>query len=72
MSQTKPHSLNSGRQGSDNRTPGYARDTKLRRVGGSLGVTLPREALNFLGYKEGQVLTVTFEGGAIQLRPSVS
>lgn len=43
--------------------------TKVRAIGNSLGVTLPREVLTDLGAKKGSALVVSKEAGAIVLRP---
>jgi antitoxin MazE len=48
------------------------KELRLRRVGNSLGVILPKEVLDALGVesKEGEVLTVTRlpDGGGLELR----
>ncbi len=44
--------------------------TKLRKIGNSLGVILPKETLNELQVEEGQALYVTkAEDGSLRLAP---
>ena len=48
-------------------------ELKLRRVGNSLGIILPKEAIEALGLdgKSGETLTVSpITGGGLELRPS--
>ena len=44
-------------------------DTKLRRVGNSLGVTLPKEVLDKFGLKEGDSINIILTTEGIQLTP---
>lgn len=44
--------------------------TKLRKIGNSLGVILPKETLNELQVEEGQALYITIaEDGSLRLAP---
>lgn len=45
--------------------------TKLRKIGNSLGVILPKETLNELQVEEGQALYITkAEDGSLRIAPS--
>jgi putative addiction module antidote len=47
-----------------------AMKTKVRRIGNSLGIVLPREALNELKVEEGATLYLTgAPGGALRITP---
>ncbi len=43
--------------------------TKLRRVGSSLGTTLPKEVVDRLGLREGDMLTIIVTSEGITLSP---
>jgi putative addiction module antidote len=43
--------------------------TKLRKVGSSLGTTLPKEVLDRLGLREGDMLNITLTLDGIALSP---
>jgi putative addiction module antidote len=43
--------------------------TKLRRIGGSLGVTLPKEVLARLNLREDDVLDITVTAEGLMLSP---
>jgi putative addiction module antidote len=48
-----------------------AHHTKLRKIGNSLGVILPKEALADLNVEEGQALYITkAEDGSLRITPS--
>lgn len=44
-------------------------DTKLRKIGNSVGVTLPKEVLDKFGLKEGDSLNIILTAESIQLSP---
>ena len=43
---------------------------KLRKIGNSTGVTLPKEVLDKLGLKEGDTLNIVLTSKGIELTPS--
>ena len=43
--------------------------TKLRKIGNSTGITLPKEVLDKLGLKEGDTLSIILTSDGIQLTP---
>ena len=44
-------------------------NTKLRKIGNSTGITLPKEILDKLGLKEGDTLNIVLTSDGIQLTP---
>ena len=44
-------------------------DTKLRKIGNSVGVTLPKEVLDKYGLKEGDTINIVLTTEGIQLSP---
>ena len=44
-------------------------ETKIRRIGNSLGVTLPKQLIEELHLKKGDTLTIEAKGGELQLKP---
>lgn len=45
-------------------------DLKLRKIGNSVGVVLPKEALSHLQVAEGDTLTLTKTPGGLRLTPA--
>ncbi|HEY9824297.1 MAG TPA: AbrB/MazE/SpoVT family DNA-binding domain-containing protein [Stenomitos sp.] len=43
--------------------------TKLRKIGSSLGTTLPKDVLDQLGLREGDILNITVTAQGITLSP---
>lgn len=41
--------------------------TKLRKIGNSLGVTIPKELLETLGAREGDSISIRHENGSLRL-----
>jgi antitoxin MazE len=48
---------------------GGAMQTKLRKIGSSLGTTLPKELLDHLGLREGDMLNIAVTSEGICLSP---
>lgn len=44
-------------------------ETKIRKIGNSLGVTLPKQLIDELNLKEGDTLTIESEKGNVELKP---
>ena len=44
-------------------------DTKLRKIGNSLGMTLPKEVLDKWGLKEGDKMNIVVSADGIELTP---
>lgn len=44
-------------------------ETKVRKIGNSLGVTLPKQLIDQLHLKKGDTLTIETKGGTLQLKP---
>lgn len=45
-------------------------ETKIRKVGNSLGVTIPKQIIDELHVKEGDTMEIKTEGDALRLEPS--
>ncbi|MDR9417400.1 AbrB/MazE/SpoVT family DNA-binding domain-containing protein [Gracilimonas sp.] len=44
-------------------------ETKIRKIGNSLGVTLPKQLIDELHLKQGDKITITKSGSNIELEP---
>ncbi|MDZ7771727.1 MAG: AbrB/MazE/SpoVT family DNA-binding domain-containing protein [Balneolaceae bacterium] len=44
-------------------------ETKIRKIGNSLGVTLPKQLIDELHLKEGDTLTIETQDGNVKLTP---
>lgn len=44
-------------------------ETKIRKIGNSLGVTLPKQLIDELHLKKGDKLTIETQGSALKLSP---
>jgi len=44
-------------------------ETKIRKIGNSLGVTLPKQLIDELHLKRGDKLTIEKNGGNLELKP---
>jgi len=44
-------------------------ETKVRKIGNSLGVTLPKQLIDELHLKQGDTLTVETQDGSLKLKP---
>jgi putative addiction module antidote len=44
-------------------------ETKIRKIGNSLGVTLPKQLIDDLHLKDGDTLTIEKKGGNVELKP---
>lgn len=44
-------------------------ETKIRKIGNSLGVTLPKQLINELHLKNGDTLTIEINGPNLELKP---
>ena len=45
-------------------------ETKVRKIGNSLGVTLPKQVIDDLHLKKGDKLTIEAKGNTLQLKPN--